>query len=239
MRRAVRTIRACSIGRYTRPSMMNEWILRATCALCALFLFGCDGHPMIIMKMDLEEGALTSSENKVALRLRAERPYKILGSHRLGASSNRASHIIAHGHNEEFEIAIKISPSRFSSSELLVAFAGKMLDSKSVEIRDAQYYYNDASAQTLVFNDGSWYRSERIDYTFKNYELTLPRELLAHPIREHGDGILNPEEFASQLELERYRFVIDLLVNDEPYTLDMTCRFRLGKGTRFGIPAMP
>ena len=73
----------------------------------------------------------------------------------------------------------------------------------------------------------------------RSYRLTLPAELLAHQIREDGDGLQDPQRYKAQLEGEHYRFLIEMLVDKEPYTLDMSFRYRIGTVPQTGVPGMP
>ena len=194
---------------------------------------------MVILTMDLEKAALRTPDGERKLRLRSARKYRIMKGDEMGGTSDRRASLIVHGHEAPYEFALLISPSKFNSSSLRVVIDNKDTENHAIEIYNAQYSYNQGEAQPLVLSEGTWRSLVSDDYAAKVFLLDLPKELGAHNIREHGDGILNREAFQPKLENERYHFLIEFFINQQQYTLDATLVFKVGYGTRFGIPAMP
>ncbi len=208
-------------------------------AAASLVLTAACGSPMVILEIDLQQGELKTPSGKNKLYLRSDRPFRVMEPDEMGGASKRVASQIVHGGETPYEFAMLIAPSTFYASSLRVVVDDKTAQNLEIEIRDAQYTYNEGSLQPLVFSEGNLRDLGSQSYSSIVFALELPAELTAHPIREHGDGILNPEEIQSQLERERYRFTIDIRIDDVPYVMDFVLSYKIGSGTRFGVPAMP
>lgn len=201
-----------------------------------VLILGMACSKMSVLKIDLEKGVLSTPDKDVRLHLRSGKNFKLNKKIR---ATNRWRGLYLHAHDAKYEVVLFLAPSNSFRSFVQIAFPGEYGTEKIVSNIEGSYSYNSAEAKPLTLTDSFSNEVESPGIASRKYYLALPQELLAHQITEHGDGLVSVERYQDRLEKEHYRFIITMLINNEPYAMDATLRFEIGTKMGGGVPGMP